>query len=308
MSRKDIYKLDSTESVFFKRQLEYVKSKTYDEKYKDLKAFDLIPVNAEAPSGATEITWRSFKQYGLAKIIADYAHDFPRVDIFGEENTVKIYDLGDSYGYSIKEIRRAAMSGFDLDSRRASAARRAVEEKMNTIAFDGDTNHNINGFIDYSGINEYTVPNNAGGTSKTWANKTATEILTDLNGIMNSVINATNGKERPDTILLPITQYNLIRNTRVGTTSDTTIFEFFTRNNPGVTIEWLNELDEAGDGDTDRFMAYVRDENHLTLEIPLMFEQFEEEKQGMEYVIPCHGEIAGVIIYYPLSVAYGDGI
>jgi hypothetical protein len=311
--RKQTNHLDADETAFFKRQLEYVKARTYDVKYKDLKAFNLIPVSAEAPMGATEITWRSFKQYGLARIIADYAHDFPRVDVFGEENTVKIKDIGDSYGYSINEIRRAAMAGFDLEGRRSITARRAIDEKINSIALYGDTDHNIQGLIDYPGITEYTAALNAAGTSREWANKTADEILADLNGIVTAIITTTTGKERPDTILLPIAQYQLIKNTRVGTASDTTIFEFFRRNNPDITVEWLSELDGAGELDTDnastdRMLAYTRDDMHLTLEIPIAFEQLEEEKTGMEYRIPCHAATAGVIIYYPLSVAFADGI
>jgi hypothetical protein len=305
---KSAIRLDANETVFFKRQLEYIKGRTYDVKYKDLKAFDLFPVSSEAPSGATEITWRSFSQYGLAKIIADYAHDFPRVDVFGEENTIKIKDLGVSYGYSIKEIRRAMMSGFNLEERRANVTRRAVEEKMNSLALSGSTTDNINGFLDYPGITEYTVPSTGTGSSQNWSDKTATQILTDLNGIVSAIVDGTSGKERPNVILLPLSQYTLIRNTRVGTYSDVTIYQFFTQNNPDISIEWLSELSEAGDSSTDRFMAYTRDADHVTLEVPMMFEQLEEEKKGMEYVIPCHAEFAGVIVYYPLSVAYGDGI
>jgi len=308
MRVKDKMRLDDNETVFFKRQLEYIKARTYDTKYKDLKAFSLIPISAEAPSGATEITWRSFSKYGLAKIIADYAYDFPRVDVFGEENTVKIKDIGVSYGYSIKEIRRAMLAGFDLEARRASVARRAVEEKMNALAWSGDDSHNIQGFLDYPGITEYAVPATGTGSSKEWADKTADQILTDLNGIVSAITEGTSGKERPNMILMPLGQYNLIRNTRVGSYSDKTIFQFFTENNPDITVDWLTELDEAGAGGTDRFMAYTRDEEHLTLEIPLMFEQFEPQQKGMEYEVPCYGEFAGVIVYYPLSVAYGDGI
>jgi hypothetical protein len=39
-----------------------------------------------------------------------------------------------------------------------------------------------------------------------------------------------------------------------------------------------------------------------------MFEQFDPIQKGMEYEIPCHAETAGVIVYYPLSIAYGDGL
>ena len=301
-------RLDANETVFFKRQLEYVKGRTYDEKYKLLKAFNLLPVSAEAPSGATEITWRSFKQYGMAKVIADYAHDFPRVDVFGEENTIKIKDIGDSYGYSLKEIRRAMMAGFDLESKRAMAARRAIDEKINTLAWSGDSTHNIQGFLSYPGITEYTVPSTGTGTTKTWATKTADQILTDLNGLVNAIVVGTNGIERPNTMIMPITQYNLLKNTRIGSTSDKTIWQFFTENNPDITIDWLTELATVGTGSTARFMAYSKDDTHVSLEIPSAFEQHEEDHKGLEYVIPCTASIAGVIVYYPAAVAYGDGI
>ena len=307
MDKKVTNRLDQSEVVFFKRELEFVKSQTYDTVYKDLKAFNLFPVSTEAPNGATEITWRSFSQFGLAKIIADYAHDFPRVDLYGEEHTVKIYDIGDSYGYSIPEIRRAALAGFALETRRAAVARRAVDELMNTLAFFGDATYNIQGFIDYPGITEYVVPVGAGG-STTWALKTPDEILTDLHGLINAIVEGTTGKEVPDTIIMPLAQYNILKNTRLDDTLDKTIWTFFKENHPEITIEWAEELNGAGDSDGDRFMAYTKDAMHVTFEIPLAFEQLEEEKTGMEYRIPCHGSCAGIIVPYVMAVSYGDGI
>ncbi len=306
--KKAIDRLDATDAIFFKRQLEYVKANTYDEKLADLKYKQFLPVSTEAPSGATEITWRSFKGYGLAKIIADYAKDFPRVDIGGEEHTVKVKDIGSSYAYSIREIQRAAMAGLALEQRRANMARRAIEEKLNSIAWNGDTTANIQGFIGYPGITAYTVPATGTGTTKTWSTKTPAQILTDLFGICNAITEGTLGKEQPDTILLPLAQYNLIRQTPLSTDNNVTILQFFTTNYPGVTVDWLKELDGAGSGSTDRFIAYKKDPDHVTFEVPLAFEQLEEEKEGMEYVVPCWASTGGVIVYYPQSVAYGDGI
>ena len=57
-------KLDSKETAFFARELEYVKSGTYDTKYKALKAKQLFPVSNEAPSGADTITYRSYSKGG----------------------------------------------------------------------------------------------------------------------------------------------------------------------------------------------------------------------------------------------------
>lgn len=307
--RKDPMRLDANESAFFTRQLEYVKSRTYDTQYQELKATQLLPVSTEAPMGANEITWRSYTGIGQAKIIADYAKDFPRVDVYGTENTVKLKDIGDAYGYSLKEIRQSQYAGARLDQRRASMARRAIDEKIDGIAWNGDDDYNIQGFIDYPGINEYTVPDDADADGPEWIYKTPDEIIADLSGIVSTIIEATNGKETPDTILLPIAQYLLIANTRMTDGNDKTILKYFMENNPFITrIEWVTELDGAGASGADRMMCYKNASDKLTLEIPNPFEQFAPQQQGLEYEIPCLATTGGVIVYYPLSIAYGDGI
>jgi hypothetical protein len=175
-------RLDANESVFFKRELEYVKSRTYDARYKQLKGLALIPISTEANAGATEITFRRYKGVGFAKIISDYAKDFPRVDVYGEEETCKVKGIGASYGYSIKEIRSSQMTRKRLDQRRAETARRAIDEKTNTIALLGDSAHNLQGFINYPGITEYTVPADGGASSnaKPWSGKTPEKLCGTL--------------------------------------------------------------------------------------------------------------------------------
>jgi hypothetical protein len=302
-------RLDAGESVFFKRELEHVKTRTYDTKFKQLKALSLIPVSTEASNGATEITYRQYTAVGLAKIISDYAKDFPRVDVYGTEKTVKIKGIGDSYGYSIKEIRSSQYSGKRLDQRRAEAARRANDEKVNTIAMSGDSATGLNGLINYPGITEYTVPSDGTGASKTWSSKTVDQILRDVNGLVNAVVVTTNGREIPEVLLLPLTQYNYIANTRIGSVNDTTILEYILKTSPYIKkIDFLLELGGAGAGSSQRMMVGAFDDQHITLEIPQPFEQFDAEQEGMEFVIPCHSETAGVIIYYPLAFAFADGI
>jgi hypothetical protein len=305
----DPTRLDAGESAFFRRQLEYIKARTYDTKQRPLRMAELLPVSTEAPSGADTITFRRFTGIGIAKIISDYSQDLPRVDVYGEEETVKVKSIGTSFGYSIKEIRRAQMAGVNLDQKRSEFAMRANDEKVNRVAWDGDAVHNIQGFIDYPGISEYTVPNDGTGTTKTWTTKTSLQIVRDLNGLVGTAIAATNGVERPDAVILPLAQYQYIAGTPMSVDNAKTILQFFLESNPWVkSVEWLPELDAAGGSGTDRMMAYVKDPEHVTLEIPQVFEQFEPQPKGLEFVVPCHSECAGVIVYYPLAVVFGDGI
>lgn len=304
------YNLDADQTVFFQGQLEYVKEQTYDQKLGDLKALTgLFPITSQLPEGMTELVWRSFKTFGLAKFISDYSKDFPKADVGGTENRRTSKDIGLSYSYTIKEIQRAARAGFPLDAKRAFACRRGIEEKLNSVALSGDTKHNIPGFFSYPGASTYVVPATGTGSSKTWATKTPDQILIDLNGILNVINNVTMGKESGTVILLPKTQYDFIRQKRLDETLEKTIYQFFVENNPGVRIDWVTGLDTAGTGSTTRFIAYIDDNQHIELEIPKMFEQLEEMRDGpMAYTVPAIATIVGVIAYYPLTIVYGDGI
>lgn len=301
--------IDADEQFFFARELEFIKTKSYDVKYPGLKYREILPVSHEAGEGAETITYRTYDQRGMAKIVSNYANDFPRVDVVGSENTVKVKSLGDSYGYNVQEIRAARMAGKPLEQRRANAARKAIMEQENALAMFGNAQAGLVGFLNHPNIGEYLTPNDGTGTSTTFETKTAEQILRDLNAVANKIVTDTKGVEIPDTVLLPLSTFNYLSSKVWSQYSDQTILEVFKKNNQYIkNVGWLNELETAGDGLTKRMIAYRRDPDALTLEIPKEFETFPPQERGLDYVIHCHSRIGGVIIYYPLSVCYADGI
>lgn len=302
-------RLDADEQVFFDNQLALVKSRTYDVEHKALKALSLLPVSTEQDPGATNIIWRSYDKVGMAKIIADYANDFPRADIAGVEHSSPVKDIGVSYGYSVKEIRRAQKAGVALDAKRAEAARRAIDEKQDSIAWKGDAKAKLPGFWNAEGITEYVAANNAGGTSKAWANKTADEIVADFAGLVSAGPESTNGIEQPDTVILPLSLYLKLQNTPYGSNRDKTVLGFIRENFPQITrIDWVADLATAGAGGASRVVAYARDPLKVEVQIPQRFEQMPPQLTGMVYDIPCLQSTGGTIVYYPMSVVFCDGL
>ena len=307
--------LDANETVFFARELEHVKARSYDKKYPELKGTMLIPVSTEAGSGADSITYHQFDQVGIAKIIANYADDLPRADVFGKEFTSPVRSIGVSFGYNLQEVRAAAMANKPLNARRASSARRSNEQTVNNIAWFGDTEYNLQGMLSNPNITAATAPNGAGGQPE-WTTKTSAEILADMNNTVNGIISLTKGVEVPDTLLLPIEQYTLIA-TKQNTTSgsDLTVLEYFLRNQPIIrSVEWVNELKDVAAppsgaaGPVDVMVAYKRDAEKLTLEIPQPYEQLPVQERNLEFLVPCHSRCGGVIIYYPLSISVLEDI
>jgi hypothetical protein len=301
-------RLDRAESVFFARETEYIKTRTYDAKLSELKGLRLVPQASDLPTGIEQITYRRYFEAGEAKVIADYAKDFPRVDVFAEEYTSKVVDIGDSFGYSIKEIRASMRTGKRLDQRRATTARRTIEWKLNHITLRTDPKWGTYGLLDYPGITEATLPADGAGDSKSWPTKSVDQILRDLSIMLDAVNVPTNGIEEADTLLLPLPSRNLLVNTRLG---DNTIslMKYIQDNFPQIKrIEWLNELSGIGAGGTNRIMVGKFDNEHLENQLISDFEQLETEHEGGEYTIPCIATTGGIIIYYPMAFAYADGV
>jgi len=305
--------LDANESVFFARELEHIKAQSYDVKYPEYKATRLIPVSGDAGPGARTITYRQFDSVGVMKIIADYATDLPRSDVKGKEFTSPVRSLGGSYGYSIQEIREAQMANRPLEQRRANAVRRANEQAVNRIAWLAKTDDGTNGGLQGLLYN----PNVTSGAATTgdWATATPAEILADMNKAVRDMLVLTKGVEVPDTVLLPVDQFAQIQQTRLDSGTDTTIMEFFLKNNPSITsIEWVNELaglnpkPSGAASATDVMVLYRRSPDVLTLEIPQDYEQFPAQEKGLAFMVPAHSRIGGVIVYYPLAISIVEDI
>ena len=220
----DLLHLDSGESIFFTRELETIRAKTYDIKYDDnFKMLATLPISMEGDPLDIDITHRSYGRVGIAKMGGgDYATDFPSVDIFATETTVKVYPVQASYRYNKDEIARAAKMNRPLESLRAAAARKAIEKKLNDVAMKGDTVTGAVGFFGLSGTSTYTVPVGA-AASTIWSTKTSDEILKDLFGISNAIIQSTKGIEVPDTIMLPLSSYQLIEQKRLADETEKTV-------------------------------------------------------------------------------------
>ena len=137
---------------------------------------------------------------------------------------------------------------------------------------------------------------------------------------MVSVI--TNAVEMPDTLLLPFAEYIAITTTPFtlpvggggsGTVAGfTTVADYFLAHNPSVReIEWVIDLASVSPRpstptnlttSTDVAVFYKRSPDKLKFHIPQPFEQLPPQERNLEWVIPCHARVGGVISQYPMSI------
>lgn len=220
----ETHHFDSAEdaSVFFARELDYVKSQSYDVEYPELTALSLFPMSSEVDPGAETVTYYSYDKVGLAKIISNYATDLPRADVKGKPTTAIIKSLGASYGYSIQEMRASAMAGKSLDTRKAESARYQIDYLNNKIAWNGDEETGLRGVLSKdTDVPLYILANGAKGSTK-WDQKDEDEILADINGMLKQMARTTKKVEKADTLALPSEAYLELQGRRIEGT-DTTV-------------------------------------------------------------------------------------
>ena len=299
---------DDAQSIFLARQLAFVRSKVLEVKKAPLNAFEVFPVQTDIPEGAESAYQRIYDSVGMAEIISNYADDLHRADVVGIEQPVKVFTVGDSYGYNVVEIRNAQYTNVNLTFYKAQAARRAIDQKLNYLAWHGDGKHKIIGFLNNPNITTVLLTADGTGGSTKIKDKNVEQILRDFNSIIDSIPEATQQVETANTVLMATAVYNHIATTPRSTTSDLTILEFLQRTHPEIS-RWLKvgELNGAGSGNSDMIIAGKFDPDYIKFEIPNRFEQLPVERRNLEYVVNCISRAVGVTVTLPMAFAKAEG-
>jgi hypothetical protein len=299
------WKEDAKYTAVLEKQLEYLKTKMYEVIYPEMMARVLIPVSNEADPGAETITYSMWDQFGMAQVIANFADDPPMVEALVEDYPTKVKSFGSGYQFSLQDLRRAAMAGVNLTDRKARAARRMQEQKVEETAATGDAKFGLTGLANNANVS-LTTP-----ITGTWSGATAAQIIADLDKLVGDIYTRTKGTMPADTVALDHSLYKILAQKRVSTTGDTnrTIIQDYLESSP-----WIKEIkpwyqlataDAAGTGP--RIVAYKKDPDVLTLEIPQEYEQLPPQAKNYAFVVPTHMRCAGVIMPYPMAVGYMDG-
>lgn len=313
-------RFDSAEeaSVFFARELDYVKSQSYDVEYPELTALNLFPITSETDEGAESVTYYTYDKKGVAKIIDNYSDDLPRADADGKPTTAQVKSIGASYGYSVQEMRASRLAGKNLDSRKAEAARWAIDSETNKIAWRGDAATGLMGVLSSGqSIPVYATLITDSNTKTKWTEKDPDAILDDINGMAKQVARTTKNVERPDTLCVPADVYMHISTKRIPDTA-TSILNYLLENSPYIkNIVSAAELDDdavdtnpyaAASGGQGVAFLFKNDPKKLSLENPMAYKQYTAQAKNLETIVPCEARTAGVIVYYPLACLIAVGV
>jgi hypothetical protein len=292
----------------------------YSPKEEEMIARTLFKMNTSYAPYALEIGYDYYQRTGSAKILAKggSAKDIPFVGEKGGRVTQKVYDIVTGIRYTQAErdaiaAKRALGKGpaIQLDTLRVATARRYILEKENALSFAGDSTYGIKGIFDstFYGTDKGTKETVATGTGGyLWSQKTAAEILTDLETAVSTV--EADGIFKARTLVLPPAQYNRLRKP-------------FSTSVPMTLLQWLNSegmffdnimtsriMKATHNGDTvDYFMVIDNDPeivelaitNDINLGDPVYDIVGTMEMAAME-------SYGGILLRHPAAIYIGKGI
>lgn len=308
--------LDAGETIFLARELEQKLAQSKDVKHRKLRILKegLLPINTELGNAAKTFTYDVWDSYGYAKILTGYrAGDFPSVDVSCTEVTGKIFGIGAKMTYDLQEIREAAMANKPLTTKKRDAVIKVIDTKLDSVAWYGDADHNLAGLAQYPGTTSATIPNDGAGSTTTWSTKTFDLIMRDIYNGIAAIKDPTNDIEIPDTLFLPSKIFTAL-GTRILNTANPNGDTFLSAMRKTLVdvditqIVGLNELNTASSTGGTRAILFKKDPTNLEYFLPVAMEFFAPKEDGLALDVMAQARTGGVKVYYPLSVAYMDGI
>lgn len=295
-------------------QTVHIETQVYQARYPDITYAQLIPVDTSAPEWVNAVEYRSSDKVGQAAFIGNAGNDMPFADVTRDKTQAPVYMAGIGYRYDLAEINQARMLGIPLDSDRAIAAKRAYEEFVQETAFRGQAVKGQKGLFNHTAPTAANAPNGA-AASPLWVNKTAEEILADVNSGITGIQTDTKATAMADTIIMSINRLNYLGG-KIMPYSTMTLLQWIKENNiytattgQPLTLRSSLGLDTAGSGGTQRMITYRRSPEVLKLHIPMPHRFLPVQGPfGLNFEVPGIFRLAGVDIRLPKEVRYLDGI
>ena len=301
---------------FLISQTAHIEPAAYRTKYASIRYPGIVPVDTDAHEWATGVVFYSMDMTGKADWFSAESQDMPFSDVSRSEFTRGFEMAAIGYRYNLQEVSVAArIPGTRLNPDRAIAARRAYEEFIDKIVFQGDATKGWEGLLNSTAVTSVNAPNGAGGHEE-WNTKTAEEIFKDVNTILTGMWTATKQIELADTLLIPPEAWTHLVSTPRSSTSDITIMEWLMRANAytaetrqPLNIRSLRGLEDAGAGNVGRVIAYRNSRDVLKLHLPMPHRFMPVWQQSyMTYHVPGIFRTGGLEIRLPGAVRYMDRV
>lgn len=255
---------------------------------------------------------------GDGLINAPGSNGIPMVQANFEKGTFKTHIISAGTRVMWIDMQRGNLTGRNLDTLLRDGLRVAYDKHLDQNAYVGFTAYGTTGLINNSGVTTTQAALNAGGTSREFEDKTADEILADINTAINDVWEASEFDldAIPNHIIMPYAQYNYLATTKVSSLAEKTILTFLLENNVAkangsdLFIGATSWCKGAGTGSTDRMVVYCNKERYVAMDelAPLTRAMTSANTESFCYDTAYAANVSETELFYDQTIVYVDGI
>ena len=297
-------RLDAGQSSLMEKSLTALLAGIQETVYSEAIAQQILPVAAALGTGLTSIEFYRGVPTGEMQLIGATANDLPRIDESLVKTERPVANYGASFGWSLIEFERAQRQNFSFEQRRAMQARQIAERHIDAIVF-GESDPNRS---DIKGLFGDAL-SAASGLTGGWATATETQILDDVQLILDAGYQGSGGEVIPDSLILPSEEYGLLKY-KMRANTDSNLLEIV-QNKLGVSVyrsARLNSVTSATNSlsAAPTAVAFKRDPMIVELQIPRPFQLRPGQWRGLEYCVDFLLDFSGVFNYLPSSFGLGD--
>lgn len=265
-------------------------------------SFTRMNVAAGGSQAAQQLPWVSANTTAI-----------PGVGVDGELIVTPLKPCSLEISYSSIELERSQLIGQSIDQQKFLALNIKYQMSTDQVVYVGDSWSNTKGLLNNPNVASAAVAATGTGTSTLWKDKTADQILADVNEALNAAWEASGYAVCPDKLLLPPLQFSMISSMKVSNAGNVSVLKYIKENSICLTVngreldiqpvKWLKDATIAGN----RMVAYSNQENYVRFPmVPIRRET--PYYRGISYFAPYVWAYGATEFVYPETAIYRDGI
>ena len=249
-------------------------------------------------------------------LIFEAANDIPVMQADLSRSVARTFNFAEYMSFSSLEKEKMRQVGMDPETFLNKGIRLHCDKTLDRNVYVGFTKAGSTGLVNNASVTRISAANNAAGTSTKWEDKTADEILKDINDILYQVwqANDCSSDALPNHIILPVKQFGQLVTRKVGDGGEMSILTYVLQNNltaqqgGNLVISPCKYCSGIGTSNADRLVAYMNQEDRICFNLTQPLRRMETEYAEMRIKIPYICQFSEVRFLYPTTVRYMDGI
>ena len=249
-------------------------------------------------------------------LIFDATNDIPVVQADLSQSVARCFNFAEYMSFSTLEREKMMNVGRDPETFLNKGIRLHCDKAIDRNVYRGFDKVNSVGLCNSRTVARMSAPAIGTGSSAAWANKTADQILNDINTVISAIWKACDcsSDALPNHILVPVEQFGLLVSRKVSDDSERSILTYVLENNltnqqgGHLVISPCKWCSGIGSSSTDRMVCYINDPDKICFNLTQPLKRMETEYSEMRIKIPYIAQFSEVRFLYPTTVRYMDGI